>query len=440
MGIYRSSDLPDEHALLVGVKLPESSLERENTNLEELKALARTAGADVVGTVIQQRTRVNGATYVGKGKLEEINRRVKEGGINLVIFDDALTPGQAGNIESFLKVNVIDRTELILDIFSKRARSRQARIQVEIAQLTYALPRLKKLWDHLSRQAGGIGTRGPGEKQLEVDRRRLRDKITHLEKALDKITRGTLERRKRRKGLFNVTIVGYTNAGKSTLLNRLAGSDVYESNKLFSTLDSTTRRIESIKNYPVLLTDTIGFIRKLPTYLVASFKSTLLDVEEADLLLHVVDVAKPLFKEEINIVNNVLCDIFERVSKSGRRDRNVPTKLVFNKTDCLGEKGLARRLKREYPEAILTSAVTGRGVEDILKQIESYSKRDSVNIEATIPLSDGKTIAFLEKIAKISKRNISEESIRIIAVVKRSYLPILEKKSKVRLLGIVRKG
>jgi GTP-binding protein HflX len=440
MGIYRSSDSPDEHALLVGVKLPESSLERENTNLEELKALARTAGADVVGTVIQQRTRVNGATYVGKGKLEEINRRVKEGGINLVIFDDALTPGQAGNIESLLKVNVIDRTELILDIFSKRARSRQARIQVEIAQLTYALPRLKKLWDHLSRQAGGIGTRGPGEKQLEVDRRRLRDKITHLEKALDKITRGTLERRKRRKGLFNVTIVGYTNAGKSTLLNRLAGSDVYESNKLFSTLDSTTRRIESIKKYPVLLTDTIGFIRKLPTYLVASFKSTLLDVEEADLLLHVVDVAKPLFKEEINIVNNVLCDIFERVSKSGRRDRNVPTKLVFNKTDCLGEKGLARRLKREYPEAILTSAVTGRGVEDILKQIESYSKRDSVNIEATIPLSDGKTIAFLEKIAKISKRNISEESIRIIAVVKRSYLPILEKKSKVRLLGIVRKG
>ncbi len=440
MGFYRSSDAPEERALLVGVKLPGSTLHREKTNLEELEALTKAAGADVAGTVIQQRTRLNGATYVGKGKLQEIKSRINEKGVNLVIFDDALTPGQAGKIETILKVNVIDRTELILDIFSKRARSKQAKLQVEIAQLTYALPRLKRLWDHLSRQVGGIGTRGPGEKQLEVDRRRLRDKISHLKRGLEKINKSTLERRKKRKELFSVTIVGYTNAGKSTLLNRLAGSDVYESSKLFSTLDSTTRKVESIKNFPVLFTDTIGFIRKLPPYLVASFKSTLLDVEEADLLLHVIDVAKPSFKEEIEVVNDVLSDIFKQASKGERRDTEVPTRLVFNKIDCLEDKGLARRLKKEYPEAILTSAATGAGVEDILKEIEIYSERDRVNIEATIPLSDGKTIALLEKVAEVTKTEISDDFIRITAMVKRGYLPLLEKKSRVRLLGVVRQG
>ena len=287
---------PGEKAFLVGVKLPGSTFENEQENISELELLATTAGAVVVGSVIQQRTRLDGATYIGKGKLEELASTVEEKELNLVIFDDDLAPAQARNIEKRVGVNVIDRTELILDIFSKRARTRQARIQVEIAQLTYALPRLKRLWDHLSRQAGGIGTKGPGETQLEVDRRKVREKISALKRELVKIENRTRERRKNREKLFNVTIVGYTNAGKSTLLNRLSGSDVLESGHLFSTLDSTTRRVELEGGTTFLMTDTIGFIRKLPTHLVSSFHATLLDVEQADLLLHLVDFGDKMDK------------------------------------------------------------------------------------------------------------------------------------------------
>jgi len=353
-----TSKIPAEKAYLVGVTLPTVRRESELANLAELGALARTAGAVVVGQTIQNRTRIDGATYIGKGKIEELARVIHDKGVNLVIFDADLAPAQARNIENHLDVNVIDRTELILDIFARRARTRQAKIQVEMAQLTYALPRLRRLWEHLSRQAGGIGTRGPGETQIEVDRRKARDRMGHLTRELGAIHRGVEERRKRRKSLFNATLVGYTNAGKSTLLNSLAGSSILESPFLFSTLDSTTRRVKSSSGKMFLLTDTIGFIRHLPPHLVASFRATLLDVEEADLILHVVDLSNPRFKGHIEAVNEVLNDLL-----GGPRS----TIMIFNKVDVLEDRGVTKVAASEYQEAQFISARTREGL-DALRQ------------------------------------------------------------------------
>ena len=413
--------------MLIGVKLPDSTMAEEKANLGELRALTISAGAEVVDTVIQQMTRINGSTYIGKGKLEEIGSTVGQEGINLVVFDDNLSPAQAARIEKILDVNVLDRTEIILDIFSRRARSKQARIQVEIAQLTYALPRLKRLWDHLSRQAGGIGTRGPGETQLEVDRRRVRERIRRLKSELARIDRSARERRKRRRDAFNVTIVGYTNAGKSTLLNRISGSDVYQSGILFSTLDSTTRRVEKVAGVDCLFTDTIGFIRKLPPNLVASFKSTLMDVEEADLLLHIVDASAPGVDERIDVVNGVLKDIFS--SSSGQEE--VPTWLVMNKTDII-DRGRRDQLRRRHESAVFLSAATGEGVEGLMNRVEGFIRSGRIEIEITVPLSEGRTIALVEETAEVLSRKVRGQTLVITALVKRKQLNLLEQKGDVR--------
>jgi len=433
---------PKERALLVGVKLPGSTMEKEREYLDELGALARSAGAEVAGSVIQQRTRLSGSTYVGAGKLEAIAREVKEKRVNLVIFDDALSPAQARNIEKALKVNVIDRTELILDIFSKRARTKQAKIQVEIAQLTYALPRLRRLWDHLSRQEGGIGTRGPGEKQLEVDRRRVRERITRLKSELKKITRGTLERRKRRGEFFNATLVGYTNAGKSTLLNSMSGSGVYESGRLFSTLDSTTRRVEMEGGGTILFTDTVGFIRKLPPNLVASFKSTLIDVERADLLLHVADASAADFREEIEVVNGILEGIFRgagTVSGDHGAEEEVETWLVLNKIDRLSGEGVSR-LEKDFPEASLISASRGDGMEDLRERIADHLKRERVLVRIEVPLSSGKAIASVEEAGEVRERRVKGESLVITAAVTRKALSALEEMAGLNLIILPDEG
>lgn len=314
-----------ERAVTVGLITPEQNEAKANEYLDELDFLADTAGADVVARFTQKVAGPNSRTYVGTGKLEEIARYVEDNDIALVIFDDDLSAKQVANIEKELKVKILDRTSLILDIFAKRARTANAKTQVELAQYRYLLPRLTRMWTHLERQRGGIGMRGPGETQIETDRRIILDKISRLKDELQNIDRQKSMQRKNRGKLTRVALVGYTNVGKSTLMNLLSKSEVFAENKLFATLDTTVRKV-IIENLPFLLTDTVGFIRKLPTHLVDSFKSTLDEVRDADLLVHVVDISHPNFEEQIEVVNRTLAEVCDSADK--------PVIMVFNKIDA----------------------------------------------------------------------------------------------------------
>lgn len=315
----------NERTVLVGLVTQKQPENKVNEYLDELDFLARTAGAEPEKRFIQKLDYPNPRTYVGTGKLEEIRQYVEDNGIGLVIFDDDLSSKQVLNIEKELKVKILDRTSLILDIFAKRAQTATARTQVELAQYQYLLPRLTRMWTHLERQRGGIGMRGPGETQIETDRRIILDKIARLKEELKDIDKQKSIQRKNRGKLTRVALVGYTNVGKSTLMNLLSKSDVFAENKLFATLDTTVRKV-TIDNLPFLLTDTVGFIRKLPTHLVESFKSTLDEVREADLLLHVVDVSHPNFEEQIEVVEKTLNEVCGAAKK--------PVILVFNKIDA----------------------------------------------------------------------------------------------------------
>lgn len=313
-----------EKAIIVGVITKEVDEITTQEYLDELEFLAQTAGVETVKRFTQRLEKANSATYVGTGKMMEIKEFIKENEITLVIFDDELTPTQLRNIENELECRILDRTNLILDIFAQRAKTAYAKTQVELAQYQYLLPRLKRMWTHLERQKGGIGMRGPGETQIETDRRIILDKISRLKEQLKKIDRQMASQRSNRGSMVRIALVGYTNAGKSTLMNLLAKSEVFAENKLFATLDTTVRKVV-IENLPFLLTDTVGFIRKLPTQLVESFKSTLDEVREADILMHVVDISHPNFEDQIKVVNETLMDI-------GAKDK--PIFLVFNKIDA----------------------------------------------------------------------------------------------------------
>jgi GTPase len=320
---YRISTEP-EKAVLIGVINDNQDIRLVNDYLEELAFLVETAGAIPVKKFIQRLDSPNARTYIGSGKLEEIHQFTKQENIDIVIFDDELSPSQMRNIEKELEIRVLDRTNLILDIFAQRAKTAYAKTQVELAQYEYLLPRLAGMWTHLERQQGGIGMRGPGETEIETDRRIIRTKIALLKDHLEKIDRQMITQRKNRGKLVRVSLVGYTNVGKSTLMNQLSKSDLFAENKLFATLDATVRKVV-IGNLPFLLSDTVGFIRKLPHHLVESFKSTLDEVREADLLLHVVDISHPGFEDQIGIVNQTLQEIHAA---------DKPTIVVFNKTDA----------------------------------------------------------------------------------------------------------
>ena len=314
-----------EKAVLVGLITPSQPEVKTKEYLDELAFLADTAGAETVCRFTQKVEWPNPRTYVGKGKLEEIRQYVQDNEIGMVIFDDDLSTKQVSNIERELQVKILDRTSLILDIFAKRAQTANAKTQVELAQYQYLLPRLTRMWTHLERQRGGIGMRGPGETQIETDRRIILDRISRLKRELADIDRQKSMQRKNRGKLTRVALVGYTNVGKSTLMNLISKSDVFAENKLFATLDTTVRKV-IIENLPFLLTDTVGFIRKLPTHLVESFKSTLDEVRDADVLLHVVDISHPQWEEQIEVVNKTLADVCGAARK--------PMIMVFNKIDA----------------------------------------------------------------------------------------------------------
>ncbi len=313
-----------ENSVLVGLILPDQSEKLVMEYLDELSFLAETAGSVTKKIFVQKLQTPNRSTFVGTGKLQEIKKYCEENEIDNVIFDDELTPSQIRNIESELKIKILDRTNLILDIFASRAKTVYAKTQVELAQYQYLLPRLTGMWTHLERQRGGIGMRGPGEREIETDRRIIRDRISKLKTDLKKIDRQMASQRSNRGSMVRVALVGYTNVGKSTLMNLLAKSEVFAENKLFATLDTTVRKVV-VENLPFLLSDTVGFIRKLPTELIESFKSTLDEVREADVLLHVVDISHPSFVDQIEVVKQTLKDISAE---------NKPTLLVFNKIDA----------------------------------------------------------------------------------------------------------
>jgi len=373
--------------------LPGMDKFQEEESLNELAALADTAGAVVVGKITQNRKALDRATVIGSGKLEELTSMGKENQATTVIFDLDLTPGQMKNLENELEMKIIDRSSLILDIFAGRARSHESQLQVELAQMEYFLPRLTRQWTHLSRQEGGIGTRGPGETQLETDRRAVWKRISYLKNKLTKVEKQRETRRKTREGFQKIALVGYTNVGKSTMMNLLTGSDTFVENRLFATLDATIRSMLLEEHREVLLIDTVGFIRKLPTHLVASFRSTLEETADADLLLHVVDVSHPQFEAQIQTVMDVLTDL-------KIEDRPIIT--VFNKVDRLENRELLPSLKNRFPNAVFTSARNGIGTNQLKEMLISLLETGEKEGSFRLPAAESKIISYIHKAAKVT--------------------------------------
>jgi GTPase len=397
--------------VLVGIDLPSRDHKaRVDLSLEELERLAETAGATVLAKHSQQVKHITPATLIGRGKVDEIGKSLQEMHADLVIVDENLTPAQQRNLEAAFKVRVIDRSQLILDIFAQRARSNEGKLQVELAQLEYLLPRLTRQWTHLSRLGGGIGTRGPGETQLEVDRRRIRERIGHLKQRLKTVERTReLQRKERHDVPFaTVALVGYTNAGKSTLMNTLTRAGVFVEDKLFATLDPTTRALRLPNGDTVMLVDTVGFINKIPHSLIEAFKSTLEEVSRADLLLHLVDMSNPLYENQIRVIENALGEI-------GAGE--IPTVLVPNKIDLAAEVPI-RQLKTDAViDVCPISARAGTGVDQLLQLIGAVVDRDKEEFHASFSPAQGDLIALLRKRGRVVEEIYGGEAIHVTAMV-----------------------
>jgi len=376
-------------------------------HMEELRRLTETAGGEVVGTMIQRIDGPTPRTLIGSGKVVELREFVREHRGDLVIFDDELKPDQAKNLERELEVRVMDRSELILDIFASRARTREAKLQVELAQLQYLLPRLARMWTHLSRIRGGIGLRGPGETQLETDRRLIHRRIAELRKKLAGVAAARETQRQRRRGEYRVSLVGYTNAGKSSVLRGLSGDDIFVEDRLFATLDSATRAIDLGAGYQALVTDTVGFIRKLPHHLVASFRSTLEEAGEADLLLHVIDISHPDWEEQKRVVEGVLEEL-------DLRDRS--TLLVFNKVDRLThdeEEGVRLQVRSlDSTPAVFTSTVEAGGLEPLVEALRARARARFPQVAITLPMSSGDWLASLHREGEVLE--VQEDGDRLL--------------------------
>jgi GTP-binding protein HflX len=401
-----------ERAFLVSVALPERPWTGSDP-LEELRGLATTAGAIVTGGLVQRRQTIIPSTYIGKGKLLELQQQVEANDADVVIFDNDLAPGQVRNLEKATEVKVIDRSELILDIFATRARSMEAKLQVELAQLEYSLPRLRKMWTHLSRYKGGIGLRGPGETQLEEDRRLVGARIRDLKLRLSEVQARKEREVRSRFEEHTVSLVGYTNAGKSTLMNALTGAGVHVEDKLFSTLDTRTRQWHLKDWGRVLLSDTVGFIRDLPHHLIASFKATLEEARQSRLLLHVVDASNPSAEEQIKAVNEILkelgCD-------------QKPSLLVLNKVDRLPDRSYLDVLMQHHPRAVAISAATGAGIDSLRDAVIEMISADFTEAEIETNAANGKVLAYLGAHAEILRQRFHDNLVTVHCSIPRHLL------------------
>jgi GTP-binding protein HflX len=392
--LVTTADQKTERAFLVGVEFKSKPKWELQDSLEELGRLASTAGAEVIGIGTQKLDRPYASTFIGTGKADEFAALCQADEADTVIFDDELSPAQSRNLEKIFECKVLDRTALILDIFAQRARTREGKLQIELAQLQHLLPRLTRFWTHLSRQKGGIGMRGDGETQLETDRRRVLERIHRITADLKMVQRQRATQRdgRRRTKWPTASLVGYTNAGKSTLFNSLTGADVLQEDKLFATLDPTTRRLQLPTNQNVLLSDTVGFIRKLPHSLVDSFKATLEEVVQSDLLVHVVDVSHPLADEQISVVDQVLGEL----GAGGK-----PTLMVFNKSDRLENGEFIPQFSEKYPNAVQVSALKQTGFEALMDELGALLRPIRDFVELAVPHSAADVIARIHEIAEV---------------------------------------